>query len=1028
MGLSRTLGGIYRRGTFELKKWKYDDVATTTKQIDSAQLLGAVNTNHENKTNKVHDSDLPVGQRYSKNFKLSSYFGILCILLLSCICYFRILDGADSSQCRPIYMYPSYARIDGFDTRFNTLAKKYHLYLYREQGLDTEPLADQEIQLDGIPVLFIPGNAGSFKQSRSIASECANIFFKSRDDIEHANTRNLDFFTADFNEDFTAFHGRTMLDQAEYLNDAIRYILALYQESASYKNSDMPLPQSVLIVAHSMGGIVARLMPTLENHIAGSVNSILSLSTPHAASPVTFDGDILKIYKKINDYWRTQLDDESSFFSQNMSLVSVTGGISDDVLPADYAAVHDLLPQTNGFTTFTTTVPQVWTPIDHLAIVWCKQLRTIIAKLLLEMVDLRTHSKTRPLNERIQLSKNFLLSGFESYFIEDSPIRNPKTMAMNIDTTFSSGTTELQANQTLTLKKNTLTEEHKFYKVVLPKNKNHPYSFSLITSLDSVKVLFCFTNPRTSTLSSIRCVDGNNNMRIVPNSSEETKYPADSSIGESMRHFKLLTVGGQDLESYDFIIIEKPDEGAFQTDDDFVEASLAANEEVIVDKVSPLHLFFKGRTIRLYSDNTLLTKDLQFTNLWDSLFSYRLRIKGQTGKNSAFQPFIRQWINEPFETKWHLNILHNNKVDINFHNVAPFIPVNISAPKPLHLSTTLPHDTKIEITLNINWSLTMKMLFIRYRLAIASFPTSILALIIACQFYTYYKSSKFVSFPSMLSHTLEKYGISLLFIYMSLSPLVNLECIQRLLYFFDPIKLNKPFLLENKRMLTNFYFLGIRSWLMSWIGPLFATMAVGALYAICKIIDLLTILARNFVSGRSVKRSTTRVFIDRYRILSCCLLAAGVVFYIPYQLAYVICVVIQLGTCLRVMLGTEDKNLLNYNVSLLLLMLFTMAIEIPTIIVFLHNVSIGWEATFNSHHNSMSILPIVMLVSSNSNFNMPHFGKSSIDWHAISALLGYMSIFSLIYGIRNLYWIHYILNIVFCWLFYGSIMNYVNAI
>src|SRR3978361_124937 len=88
-------------------------------------------------------------------------------------------------------------------------------------------------QVKGVPVLFIPGNAGSYKQVRPIAAEAATYF---HDVLRHdaavidAGTRNLDFFTVDFNEDITAFHGQTMLDQAEYLNEAIAYILSLYHD------------------------------------------------------------------------------------------------------------------------------------------------------------------------------------------------------------------------------------------------------------------------------------------------------------------------------------------------------------------------------------------------------------------------------------------------------------------------------------------------------------------------------------------------------------------------------------------------------------------------------------------------------------------------------------------------------------------------------------------------------------------------------------------------------------------------------
>ena len=168
--------------------------------------------------------------------------------------------------------------------------------------------ADPSLQLRGIPVLFIPGNAGSYKQVRPIAAEAANYFHHT---LQHdgvsaeAGVRNLDFFTVDFNEDITAFHGQTLLDQAEYLNEAIRYILSLYSDpQRADRDSQLPDPTSVVILGHSMGGVVARAMLVQPNYQSNSINTVITMSAPHSRPPVTFDGQIVQIYDEINDYWR----------------------------------------------------------------------------------------------------------------------------------------------------------------------------------------------------------------------------------------------------------------------------------------------------------------------------------------------------------------------------------------------------------------------------------------------------------------------------------------------------------------------------------------------------------------------------------------------------------------------------------------------------------------------------------------------------------------------------------------------------
>jgi hypothetical protein len=72
----------------------------------------------------------------------------------------------------------------------------------------------------GVPVLFIPGSAGSFRQVRSIAAVAAR-----QEAAAGAAGGRFDFFTVDCNEEFTALHGQSVLEQAAFLNDAVRHLL-----------------------------------------------------------------------------------------------------------------------------------------------------------------------------------------------------------------------------------------------------------------------------------------------------------------------------------------------------------------------------------------------------------------------------------------------------------------------------------------------------------------------------------------------------------------------------------------------------------------------------------------------------------------------------------------------------------------------------------------------------------------------------------------------------------------------------------
>lgn len=959
--------------------------------------------------------------------KLVSLVGLLLALMVGYLTIFGTFYGADLPRCQSVYMYPSYAKIEGFDLRFTPLAQKYHLYLYREQGLDKNPMDNDFIQLDGIPVLFIPGNAGSFKQVRSIAAASAEQFYSNREGIKNPYKRNLDFFAADFNEDFTAFHGRTMLDQAEYLNDAISYILSLYKESESY---DGPLPTSVIILGHSMGGVVARILPMLQNHVDGSILSIITLSSPHAASPVTFDGDILKIYQQTNDFWRSQFQNSDSFVAQNVSLISITGGILDSTLPADYTAVEDIIPLANGFTTFSTGIPNVWTPIDHLAIVWCHQLRDVVSQLLLETVDTNSPQKVLPLSERMKVSRRILLSGLEDFAVQDFHVANASQNFGEYELKLFEDAEVKNPMESFILSTENIDVSTQFTKFIFPK-ENPKAFFSFLTTFPEAAIYFCKESEVTDGNKSdyIACVDGQTDILYIPESSKYTAFPGDSSIYDNSDPFKYFEFEADILSQYDFALLESPNLAEI-AEDDFMIASVTTMENTYTIDETPLDIALFGFERVLSSDTFWQT--LSFPNLWDSLISYKLHISvhHEDEKDFIFQPFIRQWNTDPAETKWHVNVGQSDP-EVYMHNIAPFIPLEETHDKALKLTVFLPPHSQVVLRMKTNWRLTLKMLFIRYRLTFLALPISIVSIIMSYQFFWYHKSLFFMDFQAALSLFFYKHWILIMFALVVLSPLTNTEAVQKLLFALDPIGFNRPFLVNDVHIRTNFYYLGIRSWFMSGLGILFTLMTIGVLILVCQLFQVLENTLQFLKRGKilpSIELSQQRkMFLGRTRLVTSLFLILAVIFYIPYQLATAICLIIQIGTCIRIALVSQNAhakeytNVRNYNFSVFLLMALVVAVDAPIIVVFLHNVAIKWETPFKSHHNCMAVAPMILLVGVNSRLNIPRYAK--LDVNVTIGLLSYMGVFSLIYGTRNLYWTHHLCNITCAWLVYGMRSN-----
>ena len=165
-----------------------------------------------------------------------------------------------------------------------------------------------------------------------------------------------------------------------------------------------------------MGGVVARTMLRMSNYQEKSINTIITLSAPHARPPVSFDADMVAAYNDINTFWRQSYSTSSTEENPlaDVTLVSVAGGGLDTMIPSEYSSLTSLVPDTHGFTVFTSSIPNVWTGMDHLAIMWCNQFRKALVQAIFDVVDARRSFQTRAQPERVAALRRRLLTGMES--------------------------------------------------------------------------------------------------------------------------------------------------------------------------------------------------------------------------------------------------------------------------------------------------------------------------------------------------------------------------------------------------------------------------------------------------------------------------------------------------------------------------------------------------------------------------------------------------------------------------------------
>ena len=144
----------------------------------------------------------------------------------------------------------------------------YNLYIYGEGEK-----ADKYYKglFTGIPVLFIPGNVGSHKQGENyilfLLVDVSHIFEYSsfllllnsfplftvrslasvayRKTLESRKHFHFDFFTIEFNEELSAFHGALLDQQVSFVRQCIQKIFQLYLTKHQAR-------KSLILIGHSM--------------------------------------------------------------------------------------------------------------------------------------------------------------------------------------------------------------------------------------------------------------------------------------------------------------------------------------------------------------------------------------------------------------------------------------------------------------------------------------------------------------------------------------------------------------------------------------------------------------------------------------------------------------------------------------------------------------------------------------------------------------------------------------------------------
>ncbi|ERL88462.1 hypothetical protein D910_05848 [Dendroctonus ponderosae] len=306
-----------------------------------------------------------------------------------------------------MFEFPQYVKIS---QPIDTYYRKYSLYAYGE-GRMTEKARNMDFT--GIPVVFIPGNAGSYQQGTTYSAAANTIRSLSsvalRKALNSRSSDHFDYYTIDFNSELSALYGPILFEQLQYVLKSIERVLELYKHQ---RNG----PKQVVLIGHSVGGIVARkAIASLTKENKQLVSVLITLASPLLRSPVYFDRQSSAFYAS------------SSVDQNDITVVSIAGGYSDLLVPS-YLSVDG---RNGSINVVSTNVARCWVESNHVQILWCKQLVLAINRALFNCIDRNTH--------QVSTNSSFVTNVFRHHLVHNSGtmhhIGSNKSLLVKIDYT-----------------------------------------------------------------------------------------------------------------------------------------------------------------------------------------------------------------------------------------------------------------------------------------------------------------------------------------------------------------------------------------------------------------------------------------------------------------------------------------------------------------------------------------------------------------------------------------------------------------
>lgn len=295
--------------------------------------------------------------------KLKSWINLIFVIATMYIVIWYIFTRSGNG-CLMTFMMepPKFIRVPiEQNVEQNRNTQPYKLFIYSEFNFPLESDLKHDLK-DSYPVLFVPGNAGSYQQVRSLASTCIRRQLQSIDALKFV------FYTIDFGGQLSGLDGQLIDDQTQFVHQSLKQIQAMH-----LSNND-----GIILIGHSVGGFICKLLLTTANFDFKLVRLLISLAGPLNKPYLSFDSKMHQLYAKTNAFWLNRTDQHL----ENMLSISISGGSFDRLVPT-----HLSMDPQFDLSVTTDSIKDVWLSTDHVSITWCRELMFKLARLLSALMN-----------------------------------------------------------------------------------------------------------------------------------------------------------------------------------------------------------------------------------------------------------------------------------------------------------------------------------------------------------------------------------------------------------------------------------------------------------------------------------------------------------------------------------------------------------------------------------------------------------------------------------------------------------------